>query len=571
LKRNIQQHSCSRFPYLCVWILLAVFQATDLLAATSKPVFTEVLIESGTTFETGKADFTSAAPFALDEVMERLGSYQNVSEINIVGHACDSVPGISERELSERRARAVAYYFRTNGLDSIPINVVAPDELYIKYGNSKDPGFSDKSRVEILFAGEVTEPPAEPDSPSIVSWQDHAKDLQNEAVTPADQPCIAEIQSELPDLMQGFTVGQLVFTPTIGLSLGYDQNVTLANDTNNKVESWYLVVSPGIRMELPSDRSSLAVSYEIDAGYYEGSSVDDYIDHTLRAEYFFDPTTRTDLGLFAEYSRGHERRGEGTRAGDTGLIPVEPDEYDYFAFGGHWSYGAVGSRGKIELRAGIADFDFENNLSQAIDRDRDEFFWGGIFYWRIAPKTSALFEYRWRDIDYADTDVSFDSEEERFLIGLTWDASARTTGTLKYGWLEKTFDAPDRAPYDGTTWEVGIDWRPRSYSVFSLKATRETDETDGFGDFVLREDISLDWHHNWNSQFGTTLGLGFGSDDHRPDVREDDFFYIGVSGRYQFRPWLQLGGGLKYHERESNDAEFDYDGLEYLISIELTF
>jgi hypothetical protein len=540
-----------------VWILLSVFPATHLLAATSGPVFTEVLIESGTTFETGKADFTAAAPFALDEVMERLDAYQNVTEINIVGHACDSVPGISERELSERRARAVAYYFRTNGLDSIPINVVAPDELYIKYGSSEDPGFSDKSRVEILFAGEVSEPAAEPDSPSIVSWQDHAKDLQNEEVTPADQPCIAEIQSELPDLMRGFTIGQLVFTPT------------------NKVESWYLVVSPGIRMELPSDRSMLAVSYEIDAGYYEGSSVDDYIDHTLRAEYFYDPTTRTDIGLYAEYSRGHERRGEGTRAGDRGLIPVEPDEYDYFAFGGHWSYGAVGSRGKIELRAGIEDFDFENNLSSLggpnFNRDRDGFHWGGTFYWRIAPKTSALFEYRWQDIDYDDNGVTFDSEEERFLIGLTWDASARTTGTIKYGWLEKKFDTPDRAPYDDDTWEVGIDWRPRSYSVFSLKATRETDETDGFGDYVLREDISLDWHHNWNSQFGTTLGLGFGTDDHRPDFRSDDIFYIGVSGRYQFRPWLQLGGGLKYQERESNDAEFDYDGLEYLISIELTF
>ena len=150
MDKRIQHYCCKQYLHLWLGCLFAFSFGSDLLASTSQQkVFTEVHIQSETTFQTGKADFKAAAPFALDEVIERLDSYQNVEQINIVGHSCDGVPGISETEISERRARAVAYYFRTHGVDSIPINVVAPDELYIKYAsNGESPAFN-QSRVEI--------------------------------------------------------------------------------------------------------------------------------------------------------------------------------------------------------------------------------------------------------------------------------------------------------------------------------------------------------------------------------------------------------------------------------------
>lgn len=571
LQRNIKFGFKLAWPGLLAWSLIPFAYAEELFNTHAGEIFTEVLIESRTTFKLGKADFSSAAPFALDEFVERLEMYSGVEEIQIIGHSCDVASASFNNELSERRAKAVAYYLRTHGVDAIPLKVVTPGEVYTKYSAENGVDFGNKSRVEILFSGELTQVQGELKSPSIVAWEEIPQDAGQTQTSVIAEPCVNEEPDDSFLRMRNFSVGQMTLTPTFGISLGYDTNITNASD--QRKESWFIVLSPGIKLELPSDRSLLTLSYAIDAGYYDGSRVDNFIDQTLRASYDFDPTTRTGMGLFGEYKKGHERRGEGARAGDRGLLNIDPDEYDLYRFGGNWSYGAVGARGKIELRADIDDYNFTDKLrsefGEVINRDRDGYGWGGTFFWRIAPKTSGLFEYRWRNIDY--TDGSLDSEETRYLLGVTWEATAKTTGTVKYGWLEKEFDAFGREDYDGTTWEAVMDWRPRSYSTFALRASRNTSETDGFGDYVLRDNLSLDWRHNWTTRFSSTFDIGVGNEDHRPDPREDDYYYVGFSGRYRFNRYFQLGGGLTYQERDSNTREFTNDGLIYLLSVELSY
>ncbi len=389
---------------------------------------------------------------------------------------------------------------------------------------------------------------------------------ENQAPIDPWAPPAAKDEDEVGEKVKNRHISLLGTTilPTIGIDFGYDDNLTLSN--SQQIDSTFTVISPGLRVEIPGNRSFLAVSYEGELGAYHDSSLDDFDDHKFRAEYRYDPTARTGIDMYAEYRKAHDQRGTGARQGDQGLIDLEPDEYDAFGFGGRWAYGAVGAQGRIELEAGKVDLEYQNNREFTRFRDREDLFWGGTFYWRIAPKTSALVQYQWADIDY--DSIGLDSEETRYLVGVTWEATAKTSGTVKFGRLDKDFDDPAREDYNGATWEAEISWSPKTYSVFTLAASRETDETDGFGDFVLREDVTLAWRHNWSDRFRTVVDIGIGDDDHRSNIRKDDLFFWGLAARWQFNRYFQLGAGVKYFERDSVQQEFDFDRYLYLISLE---
>ena len=161
-----------------------------------------------------------------------------------------------------------------------------------------------------------------------------------------------------------------------------------------------------------------------------------------------------------------------------------------------------------------------------------------------------------------------DSESTYYFVGVEWDLSARTSGRIDYGWHEKQFDDPLIEGYDGDFWRASIEWRPRTYSAFTLSTTRATEETVGYGDYILRDDISLDWTHQWATRFSTTAEIGWGNEEHRPGLRDEDLFWWGISGRWHLNQYLQLGAGWQHYERESAERQFNYDRNVWIITLE---
>jgi hypothetical protein len=379
----------------------------------------------------------------------------------------------------------------------------------------------------------------------------------------AVQPVIAQEQ-------EGISVGQMKLLLTAGLTWGNDDNITGAR-SGLETSSDFYVFSPGIRLEAPSDRSLFALTFEGESGSYSDSSIDDYDDWSLGANWDYDPTSRTSVGLLAEMREGHDRRGEGRTQGDSGTQLFAPDEYDLISYGGYFDYGAVGSRGRLEVEALFTERDYTNNLDQTQFLDRDEEFLEATFFMRVRPKTSLLVGMGLTDIDYVNDRVGFeslDSEETRYFVGITWDISARTSGRIDIGKLEKDFKDPLRKDYDDNFYRGTITWQPRTYSTFTLTATKETDEADYFGEYVLRDEISLDWRHSWSTRFNTILEYGTGDDVYEPAIRNDDVNYWGIEGRWQINQHFQLGLGFQDYERDSDDAEFDYDRGVWLLTLE---
>ena len=206
-------------------------------------------------------------------------------------------------------------------------------------------------------------------------------------------------------------------------------------------------------------------------------------------------------------------------------------------------------------------------------RDRSDLDLRGTFFYRIGPKTELLFEYKQTEFEYDATAVgtpTLDSTNRDFLFGVTWDATFKTTGVAKFGYQEKDFDSGLRNDDDNPAWEIGVIWRPRSYSIVEIFTESRHDETNGIGDSIEVSEITASWEHQWRNHISSTAKFLYGEDDYNDAIREDDRINAGIRLNYDWRRWARISAGYLYDERDSSTSFFDYERNLFDITLNLT-
>lgn len=348
-------------------------------------------------------------------------------------------------------------------------------------------------------------------------------------------------------------VGPLKLIPTLDLKQGYDDNLFLR--PANATASGYTIVSPSLRLEGRSGQLRFDLTLNADQGRYHASPADAYLDFGLVANGELTFSARAALKLHAEYKHGHDGRGTTDRTAS-----LAPDEWDNAGVDGLFRYGAQGAQGRIEVVSAAYARRYTNNATTAAAADRNQTQLGGAFYWRVRPKTELLVNAQARRIDYLQGASTLDSTERRFYFGLKWEATAATTGLAKFGRLTKTFDSAGRRSLSDASWDIGVRWSPRTYSVFDLLSSKQTTESSGFGDTILSTNYSLAWNHAWSSRLRTQATGGYRLDSFQGAgiSRDDTNTSIGFKVVYDFRRWLRLGAEVTHSERASSAPGFDY-------------
>lgn len=390
----------------------------------------------------------------------------------------------------------------------------------------------------------------------------------------------------------GVQAGPFRAKPTLGLTLGHDSNVGQSNTA--EVSSFFTLISPGIRLDAGNETRSFSLSYELDSARYQDSSIDNYNDHRLNAGVILSPSARTKIDLGASLERGHDRRGTNSLQGLA--IANDVDRWERKGVDVDFNYGAPGAKGVLALGAGISNIDYLNNESYSFRNDRDQRYIEGQFGWRVAPKTQVY-------ISANNTDVSYDRSRSRtqlanyfldsnirtYLLGLEFDATAKTSGHIGVGRTRRDFDDSRLQGYSGVAWDVGLQFKPRSYSVIDLSATRGTQESvDFLGnaagpatgiEYLIARDVTLSWTHGWSDRFHTGLDLGRSTAEYLANdraLRDDNLNFWGLSADYKLRDWLSLGAGYKSYRRDSSvangtpatNALYDFDRDEISVSFE---
>ena len=392
----------------------------------------------------------------------------------------------------------------------------------------------------------------------------------------------------------GVQAGPFRVKPTIGLTFGTDSNVGQSNTA--EVSSFYTLISPGVRFDAGNEARSFSLSYELESARYKDSSNDNYTDHRLNAGVVLSPSVRTKIDLGASLERGHDRRGTNALQGLQNTSINDVDRWERKGLDLDFNYGAPGARGSLGVGAGASNINYVNNESYSFRSDRDLRYVDGRFGWRVAPKTQVYLSASNSQISYdaarsraALTNYFLDSSVRTYLLGLEFDATAKTSGHIGFGRTQRSFDDNRLQGYSGVAWDVGLQFKPRSYSVIDFSASRGTQESVDFiggltgtsagTDYLIARDTTLAWTHGWSDRFHTGLDVGRATSEYLANdrtLRDDSVNFWGLSADYKLRDWLSLGAGYKSYRREADVAGgtsatndiYDFNRDEFSVSVE---
>jgi len=348
-------------------------------------------------------------------------------------------------------------------------------------------------------------------------------------------------------------------TPYIGTGFGYDDNLFLARD--NKKDSYIWVLSPGVHMDARDPNKVIQLSYQNQIGRYTSSPDDDYVDNTARAQFDMALDRHNFVRLGYDYILSHDPRGSTDRP-----FGGRPDRYRQTDPYVTYALGAPGAQGRVEVYYSDPERRYLNNRAFTSTADRDMQQFGGAFYWRVMPRTYVMAEARETDVRYDLPGQPDTADERRYYAGVTWEATAATTGTLKVGQLKRDFKDPSIPDFSGTSWEALISWAPRSYSKFDFYSARQTNESTGLGNFILTSIGGVTWTHNWSSFVTTAVDARYQKDDYQGFDRSDKTATIDLKAGYKFRRWLTIGAEYTYTNRNSSLDVFDYNKNLYLVT-----
>ena len=349
-------------------------------------------------------------------------------------------------------------------------------------------------------------------------------------------------------------------TPYVGTAIGRDDNLFLTRD--NQRASDLFIVSPGVKLDARDPNKVVQASYQGQIGRYTSSRDDDYVDHAARAQFDMALDRRNFLKLGVDYIRSHDPRGSTDRPIGSG-----PDRYRQTTPYATYALGAPGAQGRVELYYSDPGRRYVSNRDTTINGDREMQEFGGAFYWRVMPRTYVMAEARQTDVRYDLSSSPLSADEHRYYAGVTWEATAATTGTVKVGQLRRNFKDPSQPDFSGTSWEALVSWAPKSYSKLDFYSARQTNESTGLGSFILSSLAGVTWSHAWTTYISTAVDARFQKDDYQGFDRNDKIAVLGLKAGYKFRRWLTLGAEFTHTKRDSNLDLFDYDKNLYLLTI----
>jgi hypothetical protein len=348
----------------------------------------------------------------------------------------------------------------------------------------------------------------------------------------------------------GIPVGPMTAYPGIDLSIGYNDN--LLDSATNKISTPVVVIAPYVTLEGRSGPHRFDIRYRGATGLYSNSS------NILNS--------RNDLTARLDYKHGHDPRGSTDRP-----ISSDPDRYWQAGAFALYGYGAQGAKGRIEVDGEYYARRYTNNLENTAASDRNVSSLGGTFFWRVAPKTRLLFQGRYINYDYIDPASTQDSSDRYAYLGVHWEATAKTTGYAKYGYSRKVFKSALNPDQSGSSWDLGVRWSPRTYSVFDFTTFRRFEESTGVGDAIVQSQYGAKWTHAWNSRLSHSIVYDFYNDKYKGDSsRDDNTNALGLRMDYRFRRWLKFGAEYQFTNRDSNEPQYRYQRNLILFTVGAT-
>ncbi len=347
----------------------------------------------------------------------------------------------------------------------------------------------------------------------------------------------------------------VTFTPTLEVAESYDDNFRAVN--KGKDSSWITTIAPTFKINADGRKSAYQLQYTASSDTFHSSHKDNNVDHHLMADAGFEFDSRNRLALNAGYHDVEETASADQK--------IENDKFNTKNIGGVYTYGAKTARTQVEVGAGYDELRYTNTNRLNSDKERDATSLRSTVFYGVAPKTKVLVEGRYTDYDYK-TFTARDSDNIGLLAGVTWEATAKTTGTFKIGREKKDFDKSFYKDKSTGMWEAGVVWEPLTYSTFSFNTRRGFDEGEDNASTIKTQHTQLGWKHFWLDRLYSEATYARTDKKYQDIKREDNLDNYGLGLTYQARRWLDVGVGYTYADNDSDIQSEKYKRNIYALT-----
>ena len=375
--------------------------------------------------------------------------------------------------------------------------------------------------------------------------------------------------------------GRATVNPYLNFDTSYDDNVFRTN--TDKIDDWYFLVSPGIKLNVPQRDNLFQLEYRADIyKYVDTGNANDIVDHYLRGAAAFNFPGGMSIKVEDMANKSHEARGVEN------IVEVGSNLNRYYSnlANAEIAY-AFADRYKIAL--GYQNYIINYNLSDQKYRDQFDNAATLTLFYQLMPKTSALLEGSYKRVNHDNPNVDaasgetpglnrlFDSNEYWAKAGLTWNITAKSTGTIKGGYEWKIFDNPESKSFRSPIFEVDIDHHFTAKTAIKLSGLRQAFETDEVGASYYTDTtgaIGLSYKPVTKIEIAPRGSYSYDKYSHPTTIdtqtatRRDDVWNAGIDLTYNMNKWISVGLGYTYSKRVSNFIVYDY--TDNLAMVKLT-
>lgn len=300
-------------------------------------------------------------------------------------------------------------------------------------------------------------------------------------------------------------------------------------------------------------------------------SEDDYLDGGARFRLVSQGTASNQVRIGATFDHGHDAFGVN-RTEDASARDEDLDRWNQIDGSVHYKYGSAGARLNVELGLRGLDKHYITNRTATEVLNYTARTGEYTLYYNYSPKTAAL-------VDFSRTNFSFDrpfgavderaGDLYRVRGGVRWQATGKTSGDVRVGWRERTFDNGSD-DIEGADWEATLDWSPVPRTHFAFTTARSEQQSYSDGTRVIDiASYTMNWKYNLTARSRTTVVLERLNVDFDGASRDDNITTGAVGLEHLLRRNLTIVGNLGTISRSSTVYYRDYDRLSAFVGVRL--
>jgi hypothetical protein len=369
-------------------------------------------------------------------------------------------------------------------------------------------------------------------------------------------------------------LGPVELHPYFQVAESYDSNVCRTetmvcqnpNDPNDPSKSkdahdWLTLFTPGLQAALPIRNSRFEAEYRGDWGRYNNLKTWNYSDNLTRGNLALNFASGLSLRIKEELTNGHDAPGY-----------AQSTQLDLY----HRNTAGAGVDMEVGPKLRLA-VDYTNLILNYADdarngfRDRIDNTVGGTIYYKFFPKTSALLEYDYTAASFYEGDPGLpgspkhNNKAQRGYLGLTWELTAKSKGTVKVGYAAKDYQESGLTNFQGGIVSIGLSHDLTQRTSLKFDAIRDVQESYiATQPYYLTAGGRLELNHNIHPKVSFKLNAGFSRDQYPgaipPETRKrvDNSWDLGGKFEYRIQQWLNFGLGYDFSQRRSNFSDLGY-------------